>query len=226
VKLFDVGKVGCYLEAITHKLETRRDSDVKVTELTLRVQPFEAKLATALSPDVRALLFTLNSGEPKPILRRADVALGVPRQDLEVFASTDTVTASIVIDHVKITGIYARADKKSRGFVLLFKASFGPCAKQELEYVNDWFLGQRFVSFEPAERSLEFEERGGADDEVTEADEKSRRPAPMFDTDAGGQVTEVEGQPVEAAPTPDAPEPARKPLSHAAGRKKGARGVH
>lgn len=215
-RLFETGKIGSYLDSITHKLETRKDHDVKITELTLRVQPFDAKLASAMSAEVRSELFKLNHPDPKPILKRVDFALGVPRQQLQVFAAPDTSKASIVIDQVKVSGIYARTSKDSQGYTLVLKASFGPCSKEELEYVNDWFLGQRFVTFLEAEPSLDLDAGDPDEDDETPA---ATRPAPMFETEA-------DGRPLEAAATGEAQEPARQlPRRHADGPKRMARGV-
>jgi len=187
-RLFDVAKVGCFCDAITHSMEKRRGEDVKVLTLTLRVSPFDAKLATAMPDGVKPTLFKLNSGDPKDTLRRADFALGLERQLCRVFAAPDTEEASIALDQVKIHGTYARTQKDRNGFDFVFKATFGPAGREELEYVQAWLLTQRFVPFEQAEPSMEFED-DGEDDELTEADEKAREvidgrsgpPAPMWD---------------------------------------------
>jgi len=222
MKLFKVGKVGLFCDAITHATEKRDGDETKILVLTLRCQPFDAKLATAVADVVRQDLFKLNRPDPKPEIRRLEFALGVPRQILHVFASSDTPTASIAFDQVKISGTYARTEKDVNGYAFVFKASFGPCSKTELEYAEAWRLTQRFVSFEEAEPGL-FSEGNGEDerdDDRPDQDEKSRRPAPMFDTDAQRHVTEVEGEPVEVSPELEAAEPARKKMhSHAAGRK-------
>jgi len=190
LRLFETAKTAMYLDAVSHKLETRKDRDVKITELTLRIEPFDATLATALSHEVRQELFRMNSpAEPKPILRRVDFALGVPRQMFEVYAAPDTAKASIALDQVKIGGIYARTRKDATGYALTVKASFGPCSREELEFVNEWFLSQKWVTTSEAEPSLDFP----VDDEGDEADDDPPgRPALEFDTTP-------EGEPIEAS---------------------------
>jgi hypothetical protein len=209
-RLFGVSKVGLYCDAITHATEKRKNDEVKIVTLTLRAQPFDAKLATALDQglggesNVRPTLFKLNHPDPKPLLRRVDFALGCPRQQLHVFASTDTDKASILLDHVRITGTYARTEKSVAGYGFVLKAAFGPLGRRELEFIQDWHLSQRFVTFEEAEPSLEFDQAGDVEDDgdLSEQDEKARRPAPMFDTTA-------EGEPIDAPAASESGEAAR-----------------
>lgn len=192
MKLFTVGKVGCFCEATDLSTETRRGEVVKIAVVTLRVEPFDHKLAGAMGCEgVRPTLFKLNHPDPNPILgRRIDLAVGMPRQILKVFAAPDVAKGSIAFDQARIFGVHAIGQKDASGFALKFKASFGPLSPRELEYLNDWRLSQRFVSFDEAEP--------GMFDEPVEDEEDDEPPAaagktPMFDTDA-------EGKPVAAAP--------------------------
>lgn len=195
MKLFDVNKVGVFCDAIQHQNEKRKSGEVKVITLTLRVDPFDVKLALALADSVRNTLFKLNHPDPQPHIRRCDFALGVERQQLTVFASSDTVKASIAFDHVKISGVYVRTKKDANGYTLVFKATFGPVGDRELAYAEAWRLTQRSVSFDAAAPNLDFED-GDDDDEEPEA---PSRPAPMFDTDAGGKPLEA-GAPARQLP--------------------------
>lgn len=218
-RLFSAAKVGLFCDSITHATEKRKGDDVKIVTLTLRVQPFDAKLATALDEgiggesNVRPTLFKIGHPDPKPLLRRADFALGCARQNLHVFASTDTPTASILLDQVRISNTYARTEKGVAGFGFVLKASFGPLGRRELEYIQDWHLGQRFVTFDEAEPSLAFESDG--EDEGTEADQKSREvidgrvpQKPMWDddvpvthvTDDAVFTTDKDGKRISEAP--------------------------
>src|SRR4051794_35603895 len=51
-QLFSAHKIGLFCDQIVHGIEKRRGDDVKVITLTLRAQPFDAKLATALDDGV------------------------------------------------------------------------------------------------------------------------------------------------------------------------------
>lgn len=185
MRLFEVGKVGLFLDTITHATEAREGDTVKIVTLVLRVQPFDAQLAASMVDGVKPTLFTLNSGEPKEALRRVDFTLGVPRQNLIVFAAPDTSEPSIALSQVKISGTYARTEKGVRGYGFVFKASFGPLGRAELEYIQDWHLTQRFVTFEEAEPGL-FEEAEDVVDEEAPV-EDGPHAAPMFD-DAGNET--------------------------------------
>lgn len=184
MKLFEIAKVGCYCEGVAHSLEKRRGEDVKVLTLTMKVAPFSATHAASMPDGVKPTLFKLNSGDPKETLRRVEFALGVERQQLHVFASPDTSKATFMLDQVRIHGTYARVVKDRNGFDFLFKATFGPVGRDELEWIQAWLLTQKFVTFEPAEPSMDFEEDG---EDGTEADQKSREvvdgrvPKPLWD---------------------------------------------
>lgn len=188
MRLFDVGKVGLTCDAVVHSTEKRKDGEVKIIVLTLRVQPFDVKLAAALHPDVRATLFKLSHPDPQPHLARVNFALGVPRQALDIFATPETARATMRLDHAKITGVYARTEKGMTGYACVFKASFGPVSDKELGFVEAWRNGMKFVSFDEAEPSADFEaEESDDDEEDDEPDDQLTLPAPEFETDTTGR---------------------------------------
>lgn len=178
--LFDTAKTGCFLDAIIHSTETRRGDETKVVVLTLRVDPFDVKLALALDDRVRNTLFKMSTGVAQEHLRRVEFALGVPRQNLNIFATTDTAKASIMITQVAIKGVYAKVDKDANHYSLVLKASFGPAGKNELEFVEAWRNTQKWITFEEAEPSLDFDEESDADEAPPV---KMERPKPMWDDD-------------------------------------------
>jgi hypothetical protein len=182
-KLFDVGKVGCYCEAITHTTEKRKDGEVKVIQLSLRVQPFDAKLATALHPDVRTTLFKLSHPDPQPHIQRVNFLLGVPRQNLDCYATSETEKPTRRLEHVKISGLYARSTSGMQGYALVFKATFGPVTDAELGYCEAWRSGMKFVNFQEAEASDLFIEDSEDDDDDDEDDDGQQAlPDPEFET--------------------------------------------
>jgi hypothetical protein len=184
-RLFDVGKVGVFLEGYSPAQEKRRNEIVTVMKLSCRVAPFDAKLAGAIdngvgeSSNVRPTLFRLDTTDTKPHLERVNFSLGCPRQTAEVFASSDTQAARILFDQVKVSGVYARTQKDRNGYDLCFKLTFGPCGRDELEYLHSWFLGQRFVTFKQAEPLMEFDSEDT--DEEDEEPIATERPKPMWD---------------------------------------------
>lgn len=220
MQLFSVKKIGVFLDAIKHLNETRTSGEVKVITCTMRIEPFDAKLATALQDVVRTTLFRLHHPDPHPHILRCDFDLGCPRQVIEVFASSDTAKPSITFNQAKISRVYARTKKAANGYTLVFDATFGPVSKGELAYVEEWRGTQRACSFAEAEPSLEFEDDGAEDDE----DERvsGGRPTPMFDTDGAGAPIDTAARP---AADESREEPARQRIhSHQAGGKKARRG--
>lgn len=183
MKLFSVGKVPMYCEGITHRIERRKSGDAKVVDLQLRIEPFTAQLAAALDQTeyafVRRLLFTMNDASPVIDLKVVELRTPADRQKLLCFPATDTVKASIALDQVKVTKIRARKQKAGAAWVVYLHVSFGPLGKSELEYVNAYYTEQRFITFEEAEPSLEFEEESTDDEDEPET--RSSRPQPMFD---------------------------------------------
>jgi|SRR5580765_722249 len=174
MRLFDDDKVGVYLDAIDHRVERTSDSETKMVDLTLRVQPFTPELAASLDPDVRALLFTLTDATPKPKIKALDLALTVPRQMLAIYALPET-NNGLVLSDCEISGWRARTEKGVDGFALVFYVSYGPASPAELEYVCDWLTEQRFITFHPQAPVLDFGAKDPAEDPPTQRGGPPRR---------------------------------------------------
>jgi hypothetical protein len=162
MRFFDADKVGCFLDAIGHRVEKTKDgTEIKMVDLTLRVQPFTPELAVSLDPDVRALLFSMHDATPKPKLKAVHFALTVPRQQL-IIALLPELAEQIVLCDCDISGVRARTEKGVDGFALVFYVSYGPASPRDLEYVCDWLTDQRFVTFQPQQPALDFANRADA----------------------------------------------------------------
>lgn len=201
MRLFSVSKIPVYCESISHRIERRKSGDVKVVDLALKIEPFTPQLASALDLDeyafIKRELFRGNDASVNIDLKNAEFRTPTDRQLLTCYATPDSPKASIALDQVKVTKIRVRGQKDGSGWVLYVHVSFGPLGKTELEYVNAFYSEQRFISWDQAEPSLEFETDGAGDeDEPSDADEKAREP--MFDTDADGRPLEADE--VTAAP--------------------------
>jgi hypothetical protein len=177
--LFTTGKIPLYCEGISHRIEKRKDSEVKVVDLTLKIEPFNAQLAAALDQDeygfVKRTLFKLNDGDPTIDLRAVEFRPPADRQQLHCYATPDSADASICFDHVRVTKMRARSSKEATGWVFYLHVSFGPVDKTELEAVNEWYTGMKWVRFEECEPSFAF------DDEHQPDPDGGGRPAPMWD---------------------------------------------
>jgi len=157
MRFFDEDKVGCYLDDIGHRVEKTKDgAEMRMVDLTLRVQPFTVELAAALDLDVRQLFFTMNDALPKSKLKAIHFRLPVPKQALTVFLVPEDEVGQILIPDVEITDPRARTEKGVDGFGLVFYASFGPVGTRELELICAWHTEQRFVTFHPQEPALDF----------------------------------------------------------------------
>lgn len=158
MRFFDEDKIGCYLDDIGHRVEKTKDGkEIRMVDLTLRVQPLTAELAQALDPDVRALLFNLGDALPKGKIKAIHFALVVPRQALTVRLVPESDEAALLIPDVELTDVRARVEKGVDGYALVFYASFGPVSAKDLEYLCSWHTQQRFVTFHPQEPALNFE---------------------------------------------------------------------
>lgn len=156
--LFNVGKVGMFVDAVQLGVEKRRGGEeTTVLKLTLRVEPFDAKLASAIDEglggdsNVRASLFKLTDGTPKPHIERVAFNLDCPRQRMDIYASPDTDTSRLCFDQVKVSGCYVRTSKDSAALTAVFTVAFGPFGRDELEAAQLYFRSQMFVTWVEAE---------------------------------------------------------------------------
>lgn len=189
MRMFSAEKTPVYCEGIAHRLEKRRGEDVKVVDLTLKVAPFTRELASSLDQDeygfIKRTLFSAHSGEPTGDIKAVEFNAPSDRQRVVCFASPDTEVPSIAFDQVRVMKFRARTQKDISGWSVYLHVTFGPVGRAELEYVNAWYTEQRFLTFEAAEPSLDFD----AEDEGSDADEKARqeaRPLPEWDDDPKG----------------------------------------
>ncbi len=183
MRFFDDDNIGAYLDDIGHRAEKTKDGkELKLVDLTLRVQPFTAELAGSLDPDVRALLFSLSDATPKAKLKEVRFRLTVPKQQLLIRLLPE-LAEQIVLCDCEITDVRARTEKGIDGYGLVFYVTYGPASPHELEYVCDWLTQQRFVTFQPQQPALDFAAR--EPDEETKAPRRRGRPRAV---DAGDEL--------------------------------------
>jgi hypothetical protein len=174
MKLFSVGKVGAYVDEYKATSEKRKErGEVAVLCLTLRIQPLDHKLATAMDQMVRTSLFKLTgNADPLTHIKATEFHFPFERQIVTVFATPDTSKPSIVFDQVRIMSVRARTEKGVDGYALIIKAQFEHEPSQ-LMFVDKSKHTQIFITTEEAEPML--------DDIVPEDDED--------DDDAQGELT-------------------------------------
>jgi hypothetical protein len=163
MRFCSVDSIGIVCDTFTPTTEMRRDEEVRVLVLTLRIEPLTLEIAAGIEPLIRRLLFR-QGGEPVPHLRDVIFAFDVPRQLLKL-RLTPEGRSTMAFDQVKIGRLRAKQDKAGVRWSLIFKATFGPVDRNQLEYAQAWFGVQRFVTFVPAEADLFEHEPPAADDE-------------------------------------------------------------
>ena len=188
MRFFDTDRVGAYLDAVTLRLEKTKDTEHKVIDLTLRVQPFGSELAASLHPDVRALLFTGDAdGAPKPLLKAVELRLtDVPHQHIECALLAEDSVGIFTLRDAEISDPRVRTEKGVDGYALIFYATIGPVGRDELEYVVNWYTGQRFLTFSEAQVPLNFDGEG--------ADESAAPPPPTRRRRRAAGEPEMDGE--------------------------------
>lgn len=211
MQLFNVSKVPLFCDGVQHKTEARRGETVKVIVLTLRLAPFEKKLARAMPiGELADTLFAINGPKPRAV-RRAEFDPPTERQLLRVFAAPDVPEPSIAFDQAKVGKLVSRMTKDRTAHDLHFTATFGPAGRRELEYAQEWLFSQRFVTFDEAEPGMFDDPEEGSD-------------APADETPAGEKFefeTQSDGAPVEPrAPARSRPQSRRRSARKPAARPK------
>ena len=165
MRFFDEDHVGCYLDAIGHRVEKTKNGETKLIDLTLRVQPFTPQLAIALNPDVRSLIFTMGSGDPKPLIKKCEFAFAVPKQRLVVRLLPEQQlgdAGALSLFAVDITKPRVRTEKDVDGFAFICRLTVAALGSHELEFVQAWHTEQRFVTFQPEQPALDFAGAGAS----------------------------------------------------------------
>jgi hypothetical protein len=99
---------------------------------------------------------------------------------------------------VKIVSLYARTEKGVLGYGCVFKAVFGPVSDKELGFCEEWRNTMKFVTFEEAEPSADFDEpHDDADADEGDDEQSMLLPPAEFETEADGAPVEP---PPAAAP--------------------------
>lgn len=181
-KLFKTGKTGCFVESYAPGVEKRRGEEVSVITIKFKVMPFDAKLAVSLDDgvggdsNIRATVFSISTTDPKPNFTRHDFRLGLVRQNLEIFAAPDTRESRVMLLQAKISGTYVRSQKDVNALAMIFKATFGPVGRDELELIHSLHRSQAFISFHESQPLVDDDMSTAAEATKTDAAEDERPP--------------------------------------------------
>src|SRR4030095_7035655 len=120
MRFCDVEKIGLVCDTYTPKTETRRDDEVRVIMLTLRIEPLTREIAAGIDAFVRRTLFR-NDGDPVPTMREVIFALDIPRQLIRLQTTRDS-NGTLALDQVKIGRLPARLSPHGRLWTAIVNA--------------------------------------------------------------------------------------------------------
>ena len=199
-RLFETGKIPVFFDDYGPGVEKRSGEEISVVTVRLRVQPFDADLASALDngvggdSNIRPTVFNMSSAEPKKYFSRHDFHLDLERQNLEIFATPDTNLSRVAFTQAKISGCYVRTEKDVNALALCLKATFGPVGRDELEIIHSMHRRQAWITFHQSEPLLELEEVDGDPDDEEPEEIGMRQPEfddPRDDQPEGETAREV-----------------------------------
>ena len=157
MRLFTRDHVPCVLDAIAHKVQTFTDEpDRRLCVLTLRVDPCDRELLAALG--ALELVCGLQS-QPRPYLRRVDLAISLEPQDLDV--RYDPELPRLTIPDARIGLVSIRVDDEGTVSALI-RATVINAEPAILAALCAWHTETRAVTFAPAQPSLFDEADAGA----------------------------------------------------------------
>jgi hypothetical protein len=112
---------------------------------------------------VKAELFALSDGTPRPKLKAVDFKLTVPKQRIEISLLPEGGGGGLALFDVDVDGFRARTEKGVDGWALVFYASVGPVGREELEYFVTWYTQCRFLTFNPQQEAMNFDAKAEAE---------------------------------------------------------------
>ena len=154
MRLFDHDHLECWLDTIAHRVDK---DDVKVLDLTLRVEPFTAELATGIDEDFRTLLFSAKKPVPKPNIKSMEFIMPIAPQRLLVRVARDVAAGELALNDCAIDKIRAKRPKDKSEYLFTCRASLLRPSARELEFVIKWHTESRFVTFVELQADLAFD---------------------------------------------------------------------
>jgi hypothetical protein len=112
---------------------------------------------------VKAELFALGDGSPRPKLKAVDFRLTVPKQRIEISLLPEGGGSGLALFDVDVDGFRARTEKGVDGWALVFYATVGPVGREELEYFVNWYTQCRFLTFQPQQQAMNFDANAEAE---------------------------------------------------------------
>lgn len=171
IRMFDTEKIGLYLDDIRHRMVKAKggEGELAMVDLSWRIQPLTPELAGDLDDRVKRTLFRLTDGEPVPHVGAIGFKLGIPQQDMTIFATPETKRPKFHLSRCDVSKVIkARADADMPGFVLTFRTSYAHPSSDELAYFHEGLYKQHFATFVVTDPSLY------SDEPAPDADQEAR----------------------------------------------------
>lgn len=174
MRFIDRDKVGVYLDMYAPRLEKTSDSETKVFDLTCRIQPLTPELAAAVDSELKAALFALTTGDPKPKVKTLEWKNPSEHQDVQVFAVPDVDHPQLAFIDCEVDPVVrARTEKGVDGYALVFYLTVGPLGPDEQAALSEWYTQQRFLSFNHSQAVMNFDAK--AEDKTEAQPPRHRR---------------------------------------------------
>lgn len=153
-QFFTHDRLGMFIDDIGHRKIKTKDGETRMLDILFRIEPLTPELAGEIDPELKRIIYTMGSGEPKRMIQAIGVKVDIPQQNLAIYTTPDTATARIMFDRCDISKTVIRSIKDLDAFGFKFRASFGNPTREQLEYVDANLYSQVFVSSEQTDPDL------------------------------------------------------------------------
>ncbi len=146
--MFDTEHIACYLDGLTPRvMKDKTGDEIKVWDLTWRIEPITPILAAEIGDEVKGTLFRRNDAERNPHIK-AVVFNTKPRPQEIVFRPDPVIPeASLVLEECKLSKLTARQPKDGTHWVFTFRATTAHLTGAQLLYLQEALYRQHFLTF-------------------------------------------------------------------------------
>lgn len=152
--MFQRDDVAVRIANVTPELMEKDDAEITLVKLACEINPLTPELAQELHDFVRGTLYTMTGAEVNSLLERANFALAIPPQAIEVRMAPDQKKPSFTIDEAKIGGVHAKRWKKSTAWTLGFTITCAHASEHQLAQIIECYTRTKYLTFAPAEPGL------------------------------------------------------------------------
>lgn len=152
---FDTEHVPCYLDDLGHRvMKDKSGEEIKVVDLTFRIEPMTPILAAELDDAIKGTLFRRNDAEINPHLKSVVFSFQPKPQEIVFRPDPMIAKASLELGEAKLTQFRARKPKDGNHWVFLFRATTAHLTGADLLYLQEALYKQHFLTFANAVAGL------------------------------------------------------------------------